>query len=419
MAVAHLNKEELKALYSQGSDAVWEHLNELQNEHADFKRRLGLHSQNSSKPPSTDLTKKKKNNSRNDSQKKGKRKSGGQKGHKGHTRNQVESPDEIIPCIPEDCNCGHIFNGAEESLNSEKRQVIDIPRPQINVLEYQAHTYLCPGCGQQHKGQFPAEVKVPVQYGNNLQAYVVYLMNYQLLPYKRTADLLKNLHNLPISEGTLRNIQARFAKNVKVPVEEIKQCLIESEVVHFDESGLYALGQRDWLHVASNEAFTFYFHHQSRGFEALEAAGILAFFKGIACHDLWKTYYRYDECEHSLCNAHHLRDLQGLIDSLDSDWAKEMKAILKKTKKIADAAKRENINELAADVLVKLKTEYQEIIDKGETETPPPPERKPGQRGPVAKGKERNLLERFDFRRAEIIDYIEDLDRPFERHKSK
>jgi transposase len=415
MAVAHLSKEELNGLYSHGSDAVWDHLNELQNEHADFKRRLGLHSQNSSKPPSTDLAKKKKNNSREA----GNRQSGGQKGHKGHTRDQVENPDEIIPCIPEACNCGHKFTGTEELLNSERRQIIDIPRPQLMVLEYQAQTYLCPGCSQQHKGPFPAEVKVPVQYGNNLQAYVVYLMNYQLLPYKRTADLLKNLHNLPISEGTLRNIQARFANHVEAPVEMIKQSLIDSKVVHFDESGLYALGQRHWLHVASNEAFTFYFHHKSRGFEALEQAGILHDFKGTACHDLWKTYYRYDGCDHSLCNAHHLRDLQGIIDSSDSTWAKEMKSFLKKTKIIIDNAKIKNTAELPQDVLLELKVEYQEIIDKGQAETPSPPERKPGQRGQLAKGKVRNLLERFDIRRGEIIDYIEDFNRPFDNNQAE
>jgi len=415
MAVAHLTKEELTTLFPEGPDAVWKHLNEIQNEHADFKRRLGLHSQNSSKPPSTDLDKKRKNNSREP----GKRQIGGQKGHKGHTLDAVEKPDEIINCIPDGCGCGHKFNGDEKLLTSERRQVIDIPRPQIKVLEYQAQTYLCPGCGQQHKGQFPEAVKVPVQYGNNLQAYVVYLMNYQLLPYKRTTDLLKNLHNLALSEGTLRNIQARFGKHVEVPVKSIKQSLIDSDVVHFDESGLYALGRRHWLHVASNEGFTFYFHHKSRGFEALEEAGILNEFKGTACHDLWKTYYRYDDCDHSLCNAHHLRDLQGIIDSSDSIWAKEMKVFLKKTKIMVDDAKITNAVKLPEDLLLELKIEYQDIIDKGEAETPPPPERKPGKRGPIAKGKARNLLERFDIRRAEIIDYIEDFNRPFDNNQAE
>jgi transposase len=406
--VSHLLEEEFKSLCQRDIDAAWK-------EHSELQRRLGLHSQNSSKPPSTDLAKRKRNNSRESSS----RKSGGQPGHQGHTRAQVENPDEVISCELADCNCGHQFTGDEELLKSECRQLIDIPPPQVQVSEYQANTYRCPGCGEKNKATFPSEIKAPVQYGNNLQAYVVYLMNYQLLPYKRTADLLLNLHELPISEGTLRNIQQRFAENIETPVEMIKQSLCDADLVHFDESGLYASGKRDWLHVASNDTHTFYFHHESRGFEALEAAGILAKFKGVACHDLWKTYYKYTECVHSLCNAHHLRDLQGIIDSSNFIWPIKMKAFLKKTKKLVDEAKSENKAELSETLIKELQVEFQSILDIGEAETPPPPERQSGQRGQVAKGKSRNLLERFDHRREEITDFFDDFDRPFDNNQAE
>jgi transposase len=404
----HLSEEEFKTLCQQDIDSAWEQYRELQ-------RRLGLHSQNSSKPPSSDLAKKKRNNSRES----GLRKSGGQKGHQGHTRELVDKPDVVISCELSDCNCGHQFTGDEEQLKSDRRQLIDIPPPQVNVSEYQANTYRCPGCEQKHKAEFPSEIKAPVQYGHNLQAYVVYLMNYQLLPYKRTADLLLNLHDLPISEGTLRNILERFASNIETPVEMIKESLRDSDLVHFDESGLYALGERHWLHVASNDTHTFYFHHESRGFEALEAAGILAEFKGVACHDLWKMYYKYDECAHSLCNAHHLRDLQGIIDSSDFIWPVKMKAFLQKTKKLVDEAKSKSKDEFPESLLKELKIEYQSILDIGESETPPTPERKPGKRGQIAKGKNRNLLERFDLRREEITDFIDDFNRPFDNNQAE
>ena len=43
--------------------------------------------------------------------------------------------------------------------------------------------------------------------------------------------------------------------------------------------------------------------------------GNTAFFSGIAMHDGWKPYDMFTDCRHVLCNAHLLRDLQGIIDS--------------------------------------------------------------------------------------------------------
>ncbi len=41
--------------------------------------------------------------------------------------------------------------------------------------------------------------------------------------------------------------------------------------------------------------------------------GILPEFSSHAVHDGWKSYQSY-ACEHVLCNAHHLRELQFILD---------------------------------------------------------------------------------------------------------
>ena len=78
-----------------------------------------------------------------------------------------------------------------------------------------------------------------------------------------------------------------------------------SAVAHFDETGLRVNGKLWWLHVASSEFLTDYFVHPKRGQVAMTEMAVLPQFQGISVHDGWSSYAHYD-CDHALCNAHHL-----------------------------------------------------------------------------------------------------------------
>ena len=90
----------------------------------------------------------------------------------------------------------------------ERRQVFDVPPIQVEVHEHRAERKRCPSCGRRNGGEFPGAVTQPVQYGPRLQAVAAYLKNYGLLPYQRTAELFEDLFSIPISVGTLVNINA-------------------------------------------------------------------------------------------------------------------------------------------------------------------------------------------------------------------
>jgi len=164
---------------------------------AELERQLALNSSNSGKPPSSDGLKKPPRTS--SLREKSGKKSGGQKGHKGHTLAQVETPDRVVNHYPKTCsNCGGAPNTAA-SAGYQKRQVIDTPEPRpLFVTEHRAHTCGC-SCGAHTQAAFPDGITAPVQYGPRIAALAVYLQTYHFIPEDRLAELLKDLYGIDIS----------------------------------------------------------------------------------------------------------------------------------------------------------------------------------------------------------------------------
>ena len=56
----------------------------------------------------------------------------------------------------------------------------------------------------------------------------------------------------------------------------------------------------------------------------MDEVAILPHFKGVLCHDHLKAYFQF-LCMHSLCNAHHLRELERAYEQDSQQWAKTYK----------------------------------------------------------------------------------------------
>lgn len=168
-----------------------------------LEEQISKNSRNSSKPPSSDGPNSPKPKSlRPESNKK----QGGQKGHKGSSLKQINTPDHIEVHSPENCiGCGKsLFN--EMTTNIEKRQEFDIPPITIQVTEHQSKTKECSLCGTFNKGIFPENIKAYVQYGPRIKAVSSYIMRRHLMPYLRTCEFFKDVFGLSLSQGTLLNI---------------------------------------------------------------------------------------------------------------------------------------------------------------------------------------------------------------------
>lgn len=86
------------------------------------------------------------------------------------------------------------------------------------MTSYVTYEKICPGCGKIHITNFPPEVSQPTQYGENMQALMNYLTQYQLLPLERAAEAIKGITGQSVSEGTLVNVTAKFMGYLLVKV---------------------------------------------------------------------------------------------------------------------------------------------------------------------------------------------------------
>lgn len=362
--------------------------------------RIGLNSSNSSKPPSTDPNRKKK--SRNKST----NKAGGQNKHPGTTLKKIDDPDEIetIKIDRRSLPKGHDYQDA----GFETRQVFDIEISRL-VTEYRAQIIVDEN-GKRFVAPFPKGVTKAAQYGGSLKAHAVYMSQYQLLPYNRIQEYFGEQLNIPLSQGTIFNFNKDAFKKLATFSEIAKKALSASGRVHADETGININGKGHWLHCASNDLWTDFFPHEKRGCEAMDSRGILPQFEGVLCHDHWKPYYRYRNCLHALCNAHHLRELTRANEQDNQAWAGEMKALLEEMNK----AVHEADSSLAQSEASQYLRRYRKLLRQAEIECPPPDDnRVKGQRGRLKRSKARNLLERLINYESDVLRFMDNPDVPF------
>jgi transposase len=276
----------------------------------ELERRLGLNSQTSSKPPSTDGLRKPEPKSLRISSKP----FGGQKGHKGKTLNQVEHPDQIIKIPVTNCSLCNESLCSQEQETTINRQVFDV-EVKRTVTEYQAAVKVCT-CGKRNVAEFPPQAAGPTQYGNSVKAFGVYLMQH-FVPKDRCTQIFKDLFQIPISDTTLMSFEEQCAINFTPCYESIRVALGKSPLKHLDESGLRVKKTLHWLHVLSNSLMTFYHVDEKRG---ILWEGLV----GLIVHDHWKSYFKVDGVTHALCNAHHLRELTACAELDKEPWAQGM-----------------------------------------------------------------------------------------------
>ncbi|MFA5397223.1 MAG: IS66 family transposase [Methanogenium sp.] len=380
-----------------------EKITELEARIENLEAQLKQNSRNSSRPPSSDFFKPKPKSLR----KKSDKNPGGQKNHKGKTLAMVENPDEIVLHPVSICKCGHSLQ-AIEPIKIVKRQEFDIPPIEMKVTEHQAEVKICPICGRKITGEFPPHLNNTTQYGPNFKADLLYLKDEIFTSFKKGATYFKDRYHQQTSQGTIQNICREAYKSLEFFESDTKEILLHSPVLHADETGLTVLGLRWWLHTIGNEKLTLYAVHPNRGSKAVDAMGVIPNYNGILVHDFWATYFMYD-CQHSLCNAHIMRELEGIYDGYKQNWAGKMKTLFEDVYDYIFVQNKRNPAKLS-----EFEKAYRSILDEGFEENPPPSDHPTcKKRGRKKRSKPSNLLRRLDGYREDILRFMYNAIVPF------
>ena len=380
---------------------------------AELEARLGKNSQNSSQPPSSDAFVKPPPRSL---RRASGRKPGKQPGDPGFRLVQRPDPDEVRIHAPQVCRgCGDSLHDAAV-IGTERRQVFDLAPIELTVIEHQAQRRTC-GCGVVTTAVFPAEATAPSCYGPGVAALGAYLLARQHLPVERAAECLADCFGAPVSTGYLATLLPNAAARLEGFLALVGKELTQAQVAHFDETGGRVKGKLWWIHVACTDKFTLYHLDRRRGKTAMDAAGVLPSFTGVAVHDGLAAYRQYTAAEHALCGVHHLRELAGIGELTGQCWPTELAELLVEMNLAVEVVRANGGTALPANRLAGYRRRYDALITTGQELNPPPP--RTGKRGRPALGPAGSLLARLHTHRADVLRFATDLHVSFTNNQAE
>ena len=147
----------------------------------------------------------------------------------------------------------------------------------------------------------------------------------------------------------------------------------------------------------------------------MRVAGILPHFKGVALHDYWRSYFKFRDCQHCLCNVHHLRELRFIVEQYEQTWAAQMERLLLDIK--AEVASTSALHTaLPPDRLAHYEAQYDALIAQGFAANPSAAKTEPRPIGRPKQSPPKNLLDRLHKHKAGVLAFMYDFRIPFDNN---
>lgn len=384
----------------------------LQAEVGRLRDLAAQNSSNSSRPPSTDRPEQPKPKSL---RKKSGRKPGGQPGHPGRTLQLSDTPKhiEVHPLL--ECECGQDLS-QQPAIDFQRRQVFDLPTLELECTEHRAEIKECPCCQASCTAPFPADLKAPVQYGKNLRALLAYFYDIQEGASLRISEMCAQMFGYAVSEATLQSARQEQYDALEPFENRLVEILPQEPILHADETSVPINKVKHWLHVLCTPLLTFFAIHLSRGKEAIEAIGIIPKFTGWLMHDFLSSYLNFENCLHTFCKSHLMRELVFLFEQHQQAWAKDLYDLFLEMLQFIKERKARDAP-LTQKEYQRWREQYWKLLRAGRQVNPLTPEQHAKKR--PKQSKEQNLLDRLEAYDDCILAFLWEMNLPFTNNEAE
>ncbi len=281
---------------------------QLEKRIEELERLLGMNSQNSSKPPSSDplgmavaLPKRRR------------KKRGARNGHQPFMRNLLppEKVTKRVELRPQVCHCGGT-NLEETEEDPLRHQIVDIPPIAPQVTEYVQYICRCKDCGELIYKPLPDEIKRK-HFGPGVLSIVGILTGVLNTSKRKALAMMNEVFSVPMSLGGLSNCEAQLTEAMEQPYHEVARYVRGQDIAHADETG-WPRGnrQRGWLWAFCCTTAAFFMVHANRSRQA--AGKLISGFVGKLISDRYNAYNFY-KLIRQICWAHLTRDFNAISES--------------------------------------------------------------------------------------------------------
>lgn len=327
---------------------------------------------------------------------------GGQPGHHGQYRAFCDAPDEIEPLYP--LQCPHCGSDELEQLPDVKeiRQETCLPQVKATVTEYRQCKSRCQRCRKVSWGVFPDRIRVPQEFGPEVEGLIGYLKVAHHQSNVKIQGLLEHLCGLRIHPSTVDNVLNRLSEQFQGEIEQIQTGLQQAFVVGSDETGIKINGKKGYQFVFQNWSFCLYVSRLSRAYKVIEET-FAERFPSVWVSDRYNAQLKTPS-QHQLCLVHLVRECRYLIEAEQSEWAGELKQLLQEAMELKKS-KGEDYDPLELDTFRHIQAIEEQltcIFSK-----PPPKEL------------EQKLFKGLRSRQEELLAFLHDPDIPPDNNRSE
>ena len=298
---------------------------------------------------------------------------GGQKGHEQHV---LEGPsddevnDKVFHALEDTAECPHC--GSNDLIYSGKYEDHFEYDVEVKVIKrrHRYYLYLCQLCGTLVKSAEGPDFRSQCQYGSNVQAIALSLMNTVNAPMNKAGLFLAGITGEEIApcDGYIAKLQSRAAKGLTQFYADLRLKLITLMLLYWDDTVIFINTKRACFRFYGDESIAFYTAHMEKGLKGLLEDNVLPLLtdgtKVMHDHNTvnYNPAFHFQNLE---CNQHLERDGQKNADDTGHQWSLDLNEHIASTihdRKLAQQAGKTCFD---ADYIAAFKTRLAEIQQHG------------------------------------------------------